>query len=212
MTSRWLQVVLGTLIAALVAVIVIALLGGSNDDKVSLTPGEPQIVSASQLEGFADGADHAVYWVGEIDDTEFELTETDNGRVFVRYVPSGTAAGTGGEYLTVASYPLEDAPAALEKIARRQGDEIATQRRWRRDPARHRIARTTSTWPTRGTSRSRSSARWQAKRCACPKTAFSRFPEPQFGCCARSARITADIGSDSTVWVPIGPFGFSPGQ
>ena len=212
MTSRWLQVVLGTLIAALVAVIVIALLAGSNDDKVSLTPGEPQIVSASQLEGFADGADHAVYWVGEIDDTEFELTETDNGRVFVRYVPSGTAAGTGGEYLTVASYPLEDAPAALEKIARRQGDEIATQRRWRRDPARHRIAQQhphglPGERPDRGLQPGGT-----AKRCAYPKTAFSRFPEPQFGCCSRSARITADAGSDSTVWVPTGPFGFNPGQ
>ena len=176
MSSRWLQIVLGTLVAALVAVIVIALLGGG-DDKVSLTPGEPQIVSASQLEGFADGADHAVYWVGEIDETEFELTETDNGRVFVRYVPSGTVSGHGsGEYLTVASYPLEDAPRRWNGPPAGQGDEIAKQRRWRRDPARHRIARTTSTWPTRGTSRSRSSARWQGEALRLSKDSVQQVP------------------------------------
>jgi hypothetical protein len=125
MQSRRLQVVLAVLAAALTVVLVVMLLGGG-DDQVSLTPGEPQIVSSSELEGFADGADHAVYWVGEIENTEYELTETDNGRVFVRYVPSGTDAGARGEYLTVASYPLEDAPSALEKTARRQGDEIAS--------------------------------------------------------------------------------------
>ena len=121
MSSRWLQIVLGILIAALVAVIVIALLGGG-DDKVSLTPGEPQIVSVSQLEGFADDAEHPVYWVGERDETEYELTETDNGRIFVRYLPEGGAENTA-KALTVASYPLKEAAAALERTAGEGGGE-----------------------------------------------------------------------------------------
>ncbi len=121
MPSRWLQIVLGVLVAALIAVVVIAILGGG-EDEVSLTPGEPQIVSVSQLEGFANDANRTVYWVGEREETEIELTETDNGRIFVRYLPEGGAEKTT-EALTVASYPLKGAAADLERTAGKGGGE-----------------------------------------------------------------------------------------
>lgn len=116
------QVVLGILIIAVLAFLTVSLLSG--DDEVSLTPGEPTVVSVSELEDFADGAGHDVYWVGERPDTEYELSENENGRVFVRYLPVG--GGGEGEFLTVGTYPVEDGAAALERAARNgQGKEIA---------------------------------------------------------------------------------------
>jgi hypothetical protein len=116
MQSRWPKVLLVVLVAALVAVVVISLVSG--DDEVTLRAGEAQLVSVSELESFAEDAGHPVYWVGERDDTEYELTETDGGRIYVRYLPAGTPVGAKTEYLTVGSYPVEDAAAALEKSAR----------------------------------------------------------------------------------------------
>ena len=126
MLTRWLQILLGVLVALLAVLLVIALVGGGDDD-VSLTPGEPQIVSVSQLESFAGDFAHPIYWVGEKEETEYELTETDNGRIFVRYLPTGGESDAGSdEALTVATYPIQDAAEALESTAREgEGMEIA---------------------------------------------------------------------------------------
>ncbi len=125
MRSRWPQVLLGVLAAALVAVLAISLLS-DGDEEVSLTVGEPEIVSVSQLEAYAEDADRPIYWVGEEPDTDFELTETEGGRVYVRYLPAGAEAGVEDEYLTVGSYAVDDASAALEKTAREdESKEVA---------------------------------------------------------------------------------------
>jgi hypothetical protein len=115
MQSRWIQPVLALLAVVLLGVLAWMLLTGDDDD-VSLTPGQPEVVSVSQLEGFAEDADHQIYWAGEKPDTEIELTETDDGRIYVRYLPS--EGGDATAFLTVASYPVDDGAAALERSAR----------------------------------------------------------------------------------------------
>jgi hypothetical protein len=112
--GRRTQLVLVVLIVAVLVWLVAMLVSG--DDGVSLTPGEPKIVSVSELEEFAHDADRDVYWAGERIDTRYELSETEGGKVFVRYLP--VEAGGGSEYLTVGSYPVEDAVAALRRAAR----------------------------------------------------------------------------------------------
>jgi hypothetical protein len=122
MHGRWTQLLLAVLGVALIATIAVALLSG--DDEVSLTPGVPKVVSVAELEDFADGADHAVYWVGERPDARYELTETATHRVFVRYLPAD--GGGGGEFLTVGTYPGQDPVGELERAAREgHGKEIA---------------------------------------------------------------------------------------
>jgi hypothetical protein len=117
------QFVLGALILAVLVFFAVSLLG--DDDEVTLTPGEPKLVSVSELEDFADGAGHDVYWAGERPDTEYELSESEGGRVFVRYLPAGGGGG-GEEFLTIGTYPVEDGAAALERAARNgEGKEIA---------------------------------------------------------------------------------------
>ena len=114
MQSRWMQLTLAVLIVALIATIAVMLLGG--DDGFSLTPGTPEPVSVAQLEEFAEGADHDVYWAGPRPDTRYQLTETQAGRVLVRYLPADGGGGSGA--LTVGSYPVADAAGALKRAAR----------------------------------------------------------------------------------------------
>jgi hypothetical protein len=93
----------------------------SSDDGVSLTPGEPQVVSASQLSDFAEAADTPVYWLGERLGSRYELTETDAGRIYVRYLRGEAKAGDPrSSFTTVATYPSEDGVAKLRHAARTQ--------------------------------------------------------------------------------------------
>jgi hypothetical protein len=79
---------------------------GSSGDSVSLTAGEPQVVTASQLSDFAADADGPVYWLGERLGSKYELTETDSGRIYVRYLRGDAEAGDPrSSFITVATYP-----------------------------------------------------------------------------------------------------------
>ena len=121
MSRPWLIPTLAVIAAGLIVWLAILLLRG---DDVSLTVGEPQVVTAAELESFADDAEHPVYWLGERADAEYELTETSSGRIFVRYL-----SGDGDEEvrsLTVGTYPVEDGVAALRRTAvSEDGKELA---------------------------------------------------------------------------------------
>jgi hypothetical protein len=123
MNQRWLFRILVVLVVVLLVVLGISLL---NDDDVSLTVGEPEIVTASQLSDFAADADSPMYWLGERDDAKYELTETSSGRLYVRYLEPDTEAGDErADFLAVATYPEDDGVAALERAAaNRDGAEL----------------------------------------------------------------------------------------
>ncbi len=107
------------LLLVLVAVLGAALCGcGSSGDGVSLTAGEPEVVSASQLSDFAGDADSPVYWLGERLGSRYELTETAKGRIYVRYLRGDAKAGDPrSSFITVATYPSEDGVAKLRQAA-----------------------------------------------------------------------------------------------
>ena len=75
----------------------------------------PEIRSASQLAAFAKTADNEIYWAGPRPATRYELTQLSDGRVYVRYLPSGVAAGSKRALLTIATYPFVNAFAATLK-------------------------------------------------------------------------------------------------
>jgi hypothetical protein len=64
---------------------------------------------------------HPIYWAGPKPGVTYELTQTPDGRVYVRYLPSGTQVGSPKIYLTVATYPLAGAYAATKRVALQQG-------------------------------------------------------------------------------------------
>ena len=126
---RWLLPLVAVVVVAVVAVVV---LGGGDDgdDGAAAAPTRAPAVAVSfdRLAGVAADAGHPVYWAGAQDGMTYELTQTRDGRIFVRYLPSGVAAGAAAaDYLAVASYPQRDALATLLATARRQGVEaVAT--------------------------------------------------------------------------------------
>jgi hypothetical protein len=60
-----------------------------------------------------------IYWAGQIPGTSDELTQTPDGRVYVRYLPAGAALGSATPYLTVATYPVKNAYGTTQAAMKR---------------------------------------------------------------------------------------------
>ena len=68
----------------------------------------------------ADDAEQPVYWAGEIEGTELELSKPAEGRAYVRYLSGGVEAGDPDPtYLAIGTYALPNAYAALQANAKR---------------------------------------------------------------------------------------------
>src|SRR4051794_39209799 len=84
-------------------------------------------VSLGRLKEIAAGISHPVYWTGPQPGMQDELTRTEGGRVYIRYLPKGTDVGTSrADFLTVGTYPQARAFETLKATARKQG--VATIR------------------------------------------------------------------------------------
>jgi hypothetical protein len=58
-----------------------------------------------------------VYWAGRKGGITYELTQTPDGRIYVRYLPHGVKVGTPVPYLTIGTYPVTNAYAATRAAA-----------------------------------------------------------------------------------------------
>jgi len=68
----------------------------------------PRIVTEDELRSFG-ALNGPVYWAGPRDNVEYELTITDSGTFYVRYLTDGAAVGdTTDRFLSVATYPNID--------------------------------------------------------------------------------------------------------
>ena len=78
----------------------------------------PVLVSAEQLAAEAKSLGRPIYWAGPRSKWSYELTVTDSGRVFVRYLPRGAAGGDARSgFLTVGTYPAPNAYPNLKKVS-----------------------------------------------------------------------------------------------
>ena len=85
-------------------------------------PGTPREASVADLRGLAEEADFPIYWAGTAPGTRFELTETSDGRVYVRYLADGAKAGDERpDFLTVGTYPVARAYPVAQEASRREG-------------------------------------------------------------------------------------------
>lgn len=113
------------LIVTLVGVLAIALgawlaLRGGDDSTESSAPTEAEVVSIDSLREVVGGPGTPVYWAGEQEDTEIELSEPEEGRTYIRYLTEDAEAGDPRpDFLTVGTYANEDPVGALEG----QGEE-----------------------------------------------------------------------------------------
>jgi len=122
---------LGAVIALAVTAGVIAWSVTSRDSSSSTTTGpvastvQPVALNASGLSTLAGTVGQPIYWAGPRTGYLYELRRTDNGNVYIRYLPPGVEAGaTGAKYLIVATYPFSDAFAALERVAGGRGIQV----------------------------------------------------------------------------------------
>ena len=123
-SGRWgkLRIAGLTALVAAIVLILVLLIAGGDDEDTAVTPGEPRIVSVDELQAFAEQLGHEVYWAGERPGTELELTETEGGDVYIRYLTEGAEAGDpAADFLTIGTYPVEDAVGSLETIAQEPG-------------------------------------------------------------------------------------------
>jgi hypothetical protein len=117
----------GAIAAALTLVaVVLAIAGGSGGDGESrVVESGPHFVDAGGLEELEASAGHPVYWAGERPPARLELHEEAEGSIYLRYLPPGIAAGDPEQdFLTVGTYPVTDAVAALERSAASSGTRV----------------------------------------------------------------------------------------
>lgn len=119
----------GLVAAALVVVLAIVIFGGSDDesDAPAITTGQPIGVDEDQLESLAGSFANPVYWVGDDEDaSQYEVTKTAEGQVYIRYLTGGASVGDPSpNFLTVGTYPLKNASAALEEAAQSGGGSVS---------------------------------------------------------------------------------------
>jgi hypothetical protein len=66
--------------------------------------------------------DHRIYWAGERPGKRYELTISDQGNIFVRYIDPDTPVGSRQvASLTIGTYPVPDAYAATKGVADQPG-------------------------------------------------------------------------------------------
>lgn len=89
---------------------------------VTLTPGQPTELSASQLRVYAATMGRELYWLGPIEGRRLEVTEAGQRGLFVRYVPTGGALGDQSHsFTTIATYPVEGAYQTAVRSGRAVG-------------------------------------------------------------------------------------------
>jgi hypothetical protein len=112
------------LLAVAVAVPVWLLARGDGTERSSPTRAASAGVSLPKLKAIAAAVPHRVYWAGAQPGRTYEFTRTSDDKIYIRYLPPGTTPGTArGDFLTVGTYPQENAFETLKATARTQRAE-----------------------------------------------------------------------------------------
>jgi hypothetical protein len=97
---------------------------GSSSANTTSTTEQNIVVPATEqsLRNLASAVGHPVYWAGPRRGLKYELTQTTDGRIYIRYLPRAVAIGERrGGYLIVATYPVQNAFKAVQTAARERG-------------------------------------------------------------------------------------------
>ena len=80
--------------------------------------------SPAELRALAAELQHPIYWAGSEPGVTYELTRTSAGRIYLRYLAAGAAVGTQTPYLTIGTYPLENAFAVTREQSQTPGTAL----------------------------------------------------------------------------------------
>ena len=110
------------IVAAAVVATIVIVSAGDDDEPVRATP---EAASTSRLERLAARSPFPLYWAGEVEGHSFELSRTSDDSVYIRYLPEDVGLGDERpEFLTVGTYPVEDAANELRKQASKVGARL----------------------------------------------------------------------------------------
>ena len=90
---------------------------GSLNSTASAAP-QPKAATAAALRTLAATLSHPLYWAGPKAGVTYEVVQTSDGQVSIRYLPKGTKVGAAGQYLTVGTYPYPGAFAAIKTLTK----------------------------------------------------------------------------------------------
>lgn len=118
---------IATLLGAALTLALLAGCGGGSDSDSSqrTSAGGAEIISADSLRETASEWATPIYWAGELEGTELELSRPDKNRTYVRYLTGDAEAGDErADFLTVGTYVQPHAVASLRRQGRRSGGTI----------------------------------------------------------------------------------------
>jgi hypothetical protein len=118
---------LAVVVGAVIVVVLIAWLIFKGDDNKSGSPARApgSAASVSQLQALPGKVGHDVFWAGSRSGFTYELTQTTQGNIYVRYLPAGVQANDPRpDFLTVGTYPHAKAFGVLKKVSKNPGSQL----------------------------------------------------------------------------------------
>ena len=92
---------------------------------------QPNSVAATrqQLRDLSQKLGHDIYWAGPKRGYTYELTQTKDGNVYVRYLPPGVPVGVASaDFLAVGTYPQADPMQSIRQARSREGEVVSKLR------------------------------------------------------------------------------------
>jgi hypothetical protein len=105
-------------VALLVILVVWLLLRGGGPSTPTRAPA--RALNLAQLRAFASSVGHPVFWAGPHPagtpgGVTYEVSQTRDRSIYIRYLPPGVAAGSNRKFLTVGTYPNARATATVRQ-------------------------------------------------------------------------------------------------
>lgn len=118
---RW--IVVAVIVAAIGITLVVAVNDdGGSEGSAGLAGGAPTAATKADLQALAASVGHPVYWVGQDPEATYEVTHSVDGSIYIRYLTASAQIGDPNpDFLTVGTYPVENAYSALEAVAAEDG-------------------------------------------------------------------------------------------
>jgi hypothetical protein len=114
----------GLSLVIVITIFVLALQGGGGGSGSVDTA--PHLVDEAGLRSLAGSLGYPIYWAGPPRGYRMELTEEADGSVYLRYLSPGAKLGDPRpRFLTVGTYPVADAQAALRRTAAKAGSSVS---------------------------------------------------------------------------------------
>jgi len=130
--TKTVRIVLAALLGvAILVVLGIAIFGGGDGSCTTTVPrnGKPVLLSEQELTCNAGDLGHPAYWVGpRPGTTAYEVTDSSDGRIFIRYLTGDAKAGDKrADFITVGTYALPNAVKALKTAQAQDNSRTLSQ-------------------------------------------------------------------------------------